>query len=654
MIENFDLVSELKLWDEDITVFELLDGYKGADFLKLITRLARKIIEKSKEFTGNSDYIESCYVNIKEDADIETLASDIIYFVGSVLLMPMSNQQAQALISNFIITTEKGEILNIIKFLLSNKDSHVRNAYLGAFLVPLNIPPEFQSLQAMQQLKTQLHEKREEFIELHKQVTAVQSEYDSLVVKEQSAIAKEEEKRILHQQVKSLDSKIPKNSQSDQWISVCKSFYSEQCLMNECKTKLQDVNQQILDFENKQEQYEYQKSELHDKLSGTSEAILQTLNEDLRKSNYIHQSQKEDVENNTKILTVLQQALSKTITRVDNLTMEDNIAKINSDLNTATQNLISKENSGASLLENQLNLLNNKKLQLQEKLFNINGSFPQLQQQNNTGTSKLLRSEFVSKKNELSELTNLKNGLLEKLQESRDKYNLRLEEMDKIEIQGNVRGFTKMRDEISKLSNKKSKLDNAKMETLEEMSKLVNEINAKIIDKKAIIQPKSSQLKKLRVKINKQEEIINEKQFAYDAKVSNIKKEVLELNSTNSEMINKIQEIENRKEELEDLLLVAKEHVDLLRDEKKKNSSKSEESLSTIREMLKRKNFELETKLKTAIDMENSVKEFIKPNNEQLESYKALTRLLELRFAENATKISKSDDANGTENIMII
>ena len=655
MIEVYKIISELKAWDENPTVFQLLDEFKGPDFLKLITRLSRKIINKSKEFTNNALYIESFYVHIKEDEEPSVLAIEIVNFLANVLLMPITNEQADALTTNFSSTTDKDSLIACLKYILFEKtNAHTKNAYLGAYLVPLNIPPEYQSLASIQQLKTQSYEKRDEFIAVHKRVSAVQSDFDALNSKEQMAIKKEEEKRILQQQIKSLDAKIKKSPQTDQWLSVCKNYYAEQCLMNEYRTKLQDLNKLMLDLEEQEAHSEYQKSALEEKLQESAESILQRLNEDFRKSSYIYQSQKEDVENQSKILAALQQTLTKTITRVDNVNIENSIAKINADLNIATQNLISKESSGLSLLEQQLNLLTNKKTQLQEKLFDLNGSFPQLDQNNPSNHLKSLKQEYIIKKGELNELTNQKTQLITQLQLAQNKYDLRIKEMEQLEAQANVQGFTKMRDEIAKLSNKKSKLDHSKLTTLEEVSKLVIEINGKIADKKALIAPKSSQLKKLRTKISKQEEIINEKQFAYDAKILNVKKEVADLSILTTTQSDTLVQLQGRKDELEDLLEVAQEHQGLLKEEKKKNSNKSEESMNSIREMLKRKQFELEIKLKDASEMEKEIREVMEPNKNQVAAYKLLSQLLELRQTENEQLLSKSNDAQGTENRMVI
>ena len=229
-----------------------------------------------------------------------------------------------------------------------------------------------------------------------------------------------------------------------------------------------------------------------------------------------------------------------------------------------------------------------------------------------------------------------------------------LEKITELESSANVPGFTRVRDELAKLSSKKSKLDSTKMATLEELSELVKEINIKVTEKKSDIAPKSSQLKKMRVKISKQEEIITEKQSLYDAKVSNIKKEVDELNIQESSLADHLEYLAARKDELEDLLQVANEHMDLLKIEKKRNSVKNEESLNTLKENLKRKQFELETKLKLTVEHEMEIKEYMAPNKKHVASYTAFSKLLELKLSEAESILNQSDDGQGTENRMII
>ena len=649
-----DLISVLnEKWEEQITIFQLLDEYKSIDYLKLLVRLSRKIIEKSLHLTNNPSYLEGFYVNIKEDYDQELLASEIVYFLGSILLMPMSYEHVQRLMSNFIVISDKEMVIACIRYITTRSmEELAKNAYLGAYLVPLNIPSEFQSLSQIQPFKTQLASKRDEFIQVHKNVSIYESEINASKELEAMALKKEQEQRIVQKQVKSLESKMKKSELNEQWMSICKVYYQEQCILNESKMKVMELNRQINDFDDQQDQLMNQKSQLEQKLNGNAEDIIVKLNEDLKKSNFIQQTQKEDLEIQTKLLKVLQQSFSKSITRVDVLAIEDKISKLNGELNFATHNLISKEQQqDTPLVEQQLNALLNKKMFLQEKLATLNANQPQLQVPNHL---KSTRSEYIYKKKELNDLVASKNTLITQLQDINEQLKIKDDQIRKLEIKAGIEGFTKMRAELIKLSNKKSKLDATKMETLEDLSALVVEINKIAIEKKALINPKSSQLKKLRLKNGKQEEIINENQFAYDAKIVHIKREVQELADTVTLLASTSTTMEGRKDELDDLLEVVKHHSTLLKDEKRKNLSKSEESLDTIKEKLKRKLFEMEVKLKSSLEIERNIKDVIEPTKRSIESYTVLTELLGLLIKDNEVQLNGVHDLQGTENRLLI
>eukprot|EP00834_Sanchytrium_tribonematis_P008262 NODE_919_length_3055_cov_0.512855.p2 type:complete len:328 gc:universal NODE_919_length_3055_cov_0.512855:1520-2503(+) len=297
--------------------------------------------------------------------------------------------------------------------------------------------------------------------------------------------------------------------------------------------------------------------------------------------------------------------------------------------------------------------LSNKKQQLIELIKSVEKD--EIEIQESLDHFKELRTQYKSRKQEINSLEAEKAMLLENMSKLKLNFGEKLSAVTQKEQKAGIVGFSRMKDELMKLSNTKSNLDSVKMNTLEEVSVLVKEINTKINEKKSIIGPKSSQLKKLRNKIAKQEEIINEKQFAYDAKILNIKKEVEELSKSNTLLQENIIQKEDRREELEDLVEVAKEHLNLLQEEKKKYSSKSEESLGTIKEKLKRKLYELETKYGDLSEEETNLRSAIEPNKKMIASFEIINKILEQKKMDNDDSLNASlEDAKNLENRMIL
>eukprot|EP00834_Sanchytrium_tribonematis_P008261 NODE_919_length_3055_cov_0.512855.p1 type:complete len:347 gc:universal NODE_919_length_3055_cov_0.512855:529-1569(+) len=338
-----DLILKLKKdFDENISIFELYGEYKGPDFLKLFNRILKKLVLKAKDMTSNGLYVETHYDYLKDESDINSNSAHIVDVLGGVLQMPISHEEATELQTNLLITSDKEKLNEALRFLLSDPAEHSKKLYLGAYLVPVDVPPEFKSLGVIQQLQTQLNQLTEDFVTIHREYSQKHNDLEVLKQLEILTTQKEDDKRVLQQQIKVLETKYDKSSESDSWLELCKAYHRENQLFIEAKAKIQELqNIQIRECDFNKEKKDSEKFNAEKRLASPISEILNEMENELHKAEYFLQSSQKDYEFQSKVLSTLQQSLGKNITRSDVIGVEDSISRLNGDLNEATQTLLS-------------------------------------------------------------------------------------------------------------------------------------------------------------------------------------------------------------------------------------------------------------------------------------------------------------------------
>ena len=99
------------------------------------------------------------------------------------------------------------------------------------------------------------------------------------------------------------------------------------------------------------------------------------------------------------------------------------------------------------------------------------------------------------------------------------------EVLAQLEESKGVGGYSKMQDQFEDVSKNKQNIDKKKDQTLQEISKIVSDIESQLKEKKAKLAPQIKQLRAYRQKYNEMEVIYGEKKRAYDNTVMNLEQE---------------------------------------------------------------------------------------------------------------------------------
>lgn len=97
--------------------------------------------------------------------------------------------------------------------------------------------------------------------------------------------------------------------------------------------------------------------------------------------------------------------------------------------------------------------------------------------------------------------------------------------LKQLEKQKGISGYTNINKRAEDIAMQKKNLDQAKDKNLEELTKLVEDIENQLKDKKAKLAPQIKQLRAYRQKYQELEQTYNEKKKAYDNTVMNLETE---------------------------------------------------------------------------------------------------------------------------------
>jgi intraflagellar transport protein 81 len=89
--------------------------------------------------------------------------------------------------------------------------------------------------------------------------------------------------------------------------------------------------------------------------------------------------------------------------------------------------------------------------------------------------------------------------------------------MSQLEKKKGIAGYSKVEDQIQGVSELKEKLDNAKSQSMQDLTALIAQIDNEVKDKKTRLAPEIKKLRTLRNKFTEIESEYNEKKRNYDA-----------------------------------------------------------------------------------------------------------------------------------------
>ncbi|KAL9658561.1 hypothetical protein ABK040_006100 [Willaertia magna] len=608
-----------------------------------------------------------------------------IYQFLVVILGFKNLKQDQNEVMNGLAAGDRRVIYPIIYMICSKIDDLIKRVYLAKYLVEVKVPDEFlldsevnsvfqQYKQLIQQFKTthqqttQLKETTPDPEEIKGRIFKMERE------KEQLKIKIDEQTKKMHELSNDADAFIELTSklnvEQDERISLEKSKQDQLAKLVEQKTRLQEI-QQILEETEKEIGSGDIDTHLH-RLEDQVRALRET-NQLKLPQEVSEKQQKIEILKKISVMSSMSDALN---------TVENDIRRLKEEITTLQDQLSQKtegeqttNKEGDNKLTSIAKIMQKKNQEYAKRLAQLQKDLKKGQQKRQKLEEELkqfegqkiptpeelekLQKEIMTKatvakrmKAELAEIKKEKTTLKRTVDILKLKDDKVEELLSRIEQQKGITGFRSVQQNIESVSEEKSKIDKEKGDTLEEITKIVQELTEKINSQKERMKQPVKQLIKLR---EEHHEVMNEHgekraiyeniKLSQETEVSKLKGDIKEL----QEEIDRQQSLYFLLKSQVTLNNVMKERVDKEKDFlDTKNEKKLGKEYPSYTAMLKARIEKLEVVSKDLREKQKYIKETHEPNLKQIEMFKNLKKLLELKLRANRESTFKPS-LGGTE-----
>ncbi|KAM3147649.1 hypothetical protein pb186bvf_000456 [Paramecium bursaria] len=598
-------------------------------------------------------------IDIKNENQ-ETIIAKISEFLG-ILSYPASYDDKW---QQGLLQADKKTIYPIFYYLLTRLPDLEKRAYLARYLMPVQLPEEFQMDNDIKIQLDQIKDLQAEFQVHHQQLEATQQQSMNPGELKRDIQQFEQEREQLIAKIANFKSKVNNKPQFQDLLEVTNMLRKEQeeearlaDKLRQQRSQLEWSDQQLLQAQ--QRLIDAQKSLSTD---NTPEQMLLALRNEVKKNREISKDRLGfDLKERRRKLEQIEKLLKEPPITLNELNqMENNLMILRRAVNQMEDKLrreAKPEDDKLLIYKQQAQLVTKKKeranedvkkaeeeLQLIEK--EVFKKEEQLQKERGPGYK--TKDEFKQYANQLKdkkaqyqklkeEFKGIQNerGILERTEQLLRKQKLDLlKQLQEVEKQHGVVGYHGMKDGLEKVSEGIGDTNFKKGQTLEEVSKIIKEIQKQIAAKKPLLAEKLAQIKDLRAKQITMEAEHKQKKAEYDRIMVGIEKD----QATLAEEVKKLREEVYTSDKKIRLTKYKQEILDTkeqrLNDEIEyvRGTKKLSTQYQSNADMLKSRLVKLEDTIKNLKVVREQIKENHEPSLRQLNFFNDLKKLLEVKL----------------------
>eukprot|EP01138_Halocafeteria_seosinensis_P008786 gb/GECG01008980.1/.p1 GENE.gb/GECG01008980.1/~~gb/GECG01008980.1/.p1 ORF type:complete len:686 (+),score=158.53 gb/GECG01008980.1/:1-2058(+) len=586
-------------------------------------------------------------------------------------------------------------IYPVLYYLLSKLETLKKRAYVAKFLLNIEIPPEFMHEQVVQEVYQQFKELQVEFKETHKEVERLRAATDHPSVRKRDIAQLEEEKSQLVEKIDQLKKKTKdlegfeplreatsrlrkeqeEESRLQDRLGEQKSaLQAAETRYNETSRRLAETRANTQDDISAEKMFEMTKKEAEDNEDLVKRRLPETIQarkETLRK---LQQSLQEPAKSDREVST-LRQNVQSLESRVENMQKE------------LTEKHSGSQDSKLAMFQRQSGMVAKKKQEKQEEAEKLRSEYEQLNREVESKEAKMSelagprymrKEEFQAYAGKLREKTNEYKALKQQLADIRQETVVlarteqllknRAENLDQfledLEARRGVTGYTGVQANLEKVSKAKAQVDSTKGKTLNEISKIVSNINTTLREKKEKLQPLINELKELRSQYTEVESRYMKAKNKFDNTRAGLDTERISLERQCDQLQSEMIEEESRYHELKMQIEFAQDR--LARAEQEKQYEQGEGRLlrdfATWHDLFENKIAQQEQLAKTLRAQQKDIKDNAGQHAVQRVKFMELKKLLEMKHniheqeakAEDEDNIPGRYDAVGGANVMTI
>ena len=634
-------------FDDNLTLFSFDELSK-----KSLRDILFKILEVIEpEFTASW----------RETLSVEDQAARITEVMSLVDYPAYHDQIGESLMDG----EESSEIKVVMYYLLTNRETCSRRAYLGKFLVGVPVPEEFLMDKEIQGLETELKELMDYFKEEHEELSKRDNEQGKLQAQKEEIRQLEREKEQLIIRLKTYQHA---GTQTREFLEILRAtselrqvqeeearltekLFAEQKLLENYETDLLMAQQKVATLEDKigvdvsAEDLLFRARNEEKMLKGLVEELDRELgdkesrgreNEKKLETKVPDEGELQEMKGVALKLRALLEDLDLRLERAVDEEKEERLEIFRRQVEVVEKKKedleeeIRESREGTVGVESRVHRLKQELKErgmAQEEMELDDLKTFQERLQRKLGERNAKQEEISYLQRELSVLETTKGVLDREHQES-------TEVVREFEEKFGVQGFSEMEAKIEDLTRQKGQIDQVKGKSLEELSLIVQNMSKKIAEKQGELQPLVDQQKAVKQEIRSLEGEYSTKKEGYWKQIGGLKDEYEALVKTVTEKRNEVFEKEIQREQLIEKAKVLQLYSDLMDTESQLGSGEGVEE-GSYGEKMDRRVREVEQEIQAKQKVKDRIRETAP---EKVKGMAFVQRLLSIMRAKSAAQ----------------
>ncbi|KAG7263000.1 hypothetical protein CRUP_016517 [Coryphaenoides rupestris] len=458
-------------------------------------------------------------IDIREELPEQT-AKRMFSLLGMLKYKPIGNQSDASSFRRGLVTANKAVIHPLLQWLLQRVPELKKRAYLARYLMKLEVPAEFLQDDVVSETYHQYEELVETFKNYHKECEQLKTSGFSTAEIRKDIGVMEEEKDQLIKRVERLRKRVETVPSHPRMLELVRQLRMEKEREESLAHQKQEQKNQLFRAEQRLRASQQKLKDLRQaSVDADPESLMRRLEEEIKVNTYIVMEKlPKELESTRRSLQLLQKVSSEpTLGPAELQELEDKVKEISAQINQLTEKRMMRSDptddkltlfrqqkeAKAEELQRAREDLAAAERELGQRSSQAHGEHPEevVQGDELKRLVAKLRGKGSTHKKRRAELAELKveNGVLQRTVELLGQRNQDiLQQLQSMEAQKGISGFSDTQEELERVSAAKSELDDVKGRTLDDMSEMVKKLNSMIAEKKTALAPIIKELRPLR------------------------------------------------------------------------------------------------------------------------------------------------------------
>ncbi|CAK79733.1 unnamed protein product (macronuclear) [Paramecium tetraurelia] len=588
--------------------------------------------------------------------------------------------------SQSVLIADKKVIYPIFHYLLTRYPELEKRAYLAKYLVPVFVPDEFQMDNDIKTCVDQIKDLQAQFQVHHQSLEQVQSQSMQPEELKKDITQFEQEREQLLNKISNFKSKVLTKPNFNELLDVTNMLRKEQ----EEEARLQDkLRQQRMTLDQTDQQLLQAQQRLIDAQKSLSpdnspEQMLMALRNEVKRNREISKDRLGfDLKERRKKLEQIERLLAEppiTLNELNNL--ENTLMALRRAVNQMEDKLkreAKPEDDKLTIYKQQAQLVAKKKERAVEDIKKVEEEQQLIEKEvfkkedqiaKERGPNYKTKGEFKEYANQLKDkkfqYQKLKDELkalqaerstLERTEQILRKQKTELlKQQQELEKTHGIVGYSKKKEGLEKLSEENQQINLQKGQTLEEISKIVNEIQAQIQLKRPLIQEQLAEIKTVRQQYSDLEQEHKKKKQEFD-------RIMLGVESDQSSLVTDVKKLRDEVYAFDRKIKLNKFNSEILEIkiqrlndeiEYSKGGKQLSSQFKSNAEMLQQRILKLEENIKNLKQQRELVKENYEPSLRQMNYFSDLKKILNVKFQQISNEQGQKQQMKAGANRLVI